>query len=119
MYDNATHNHSFVSSSDINGTDVYGSDGSKIGSIDHLVIDKSSGKVAYAVMGFGGFLGLGQDHHSIPWGALKYDTAYEGFATDITPEQLQGAPERPNDWASNRDWEQRTFDDYRLPYYWM
>lgn len=80
-----------VSSSDVNGTEVYGSDGANIGSIDHLMIDKQSGKVAYAVMGFGGFLGLGEEHHPVPWSKLRYDTAKNGFVTDITEQEVKGA----------------------------
>ena len=54
------------------------------------MIDKLSGRVAYAVMSFGGFLGMGAEEHSIPWGKLTYDTNLGGFRTDITSEQLQG-----------------------------
>ena len=97
----ATSHSSLVSSSDVNGTNVYSRDGTHIGSIDHLTIDKQSGKVAYAVMGFGGFLGLGEDHHPVPWGKLEYDTTKEGFVTDITEEQVKGAPTRtPNRYRS-------------------
>ncbi len=108
-----------VSSSDVNGTEVYGSDGAHIGSIDHLMIDKQSGKVAYAVMGFGGFLGLGEDHYSIPWNKLRYDTEKQGFMTDITSEQVQGAPARTDDWHRDREWEQRTYDYYGATPYWI
>ncbi|QXT40777.1 PRC-barrel domain-containing protein [Gymnodinialimonas ceratoperidinii] len=108
-----------VSSADVNGTTVYGKDGNQVGEIDHLMIDKQSGKVSYAVMSFGGFLGLGEDHYSVPWGKLNYDTSKGGFVTDITQEQLTGAPERPNDWYNNRDWEKRTHDYYAAPYYWI
>lgn len=114
-----SHTASLVSSSDVNGTNVYGADGSEVGHIDHLMIDKESGKVAYAVMGFGGFLGMGEDHHPVPWDALRYDTSRHGFVTDITPEQLRGAPERRDDWHQDRAWEQRTFDHYGIPYYWI
>lgn len=114
-----TSNRSLVSSSDVNGTAVYSHEGINIGSIDHLMIDKDSGKVAYAVMGFGGFLGLGEDHYSIPWGKLTYDTDKGGFVTDITEEQVKGAPVRPHDWYANRDWEMRTYQHYGLPVYWF
>jgi len=110
---------SLVSSSDVNGTGVYGADGSQIGHIDHLMIDKKSGHVAYAVMGFGGFLGMGEDHHPVPWNALRYDTSREGYVTDINAEKLKGAPERPDGWQHDRAWEQRTFDHYGVPYYWL
>ena len=66
----ALSNHQCISSEDVQGTEVYGPDGKNIGEIDHLIIDKISGRVGYAVMSFGGFLGLGHSHYPIPWGAL-------------------------------------------------
>lgn len=116
--DNTKHT-SLVSSSNVNGTEVYGQDGTNIGSIDHLMIDKQSGKVAYAVMGFGGFLGLGEEHHPVPWGKLRYDTEKNGFVTDITENEVKGAPERSENWHADREWEKRTHDHYHAPIYWM
>ncbi|SIN95255.1 PRC-barrel domain-containing protein [Vannielia litorea] len=110
---------SLVSSSDVNGTAVYSRDGTHIGSIDHLMIDKQSGRVGWAVMGFGGFLGLGEDYYPIPWAALHYDTARDGFVTDITEEQVKGAPERHESWHRDRTWERRAHEHYGAPLYWM
>ncbi|MBB3711456.1 drug/metabolite transporter (DMT)-like permease/sporulation protein YlmC with PRC-barrel domain [Limimaricola variabilis] len=111
--------HSTISSDRVNGTEVYGAGGEKIGHIDHLVIDKKSGKITYAVMGFGGFLGMGEEHHPIPWAKLEYDTALGGYRTDITESQLQGAPERPERWYEDRRWEEATYAHYGAPYYWI
>lgn len=111
--------HSLVSSSNVNGTTVYNRQGEEIGTIDHLMIDKVSGKVAYAVMAFGGVLGIGEEHYPVPWPALSYDIGQGGFVTDITTEQLQGAPERRDDWYRDRDWETRTYQHYGVPFYWM
>ena len=66
--------HRLISSEDVHGTDVYGAGEEAIGEIDHLLIEKVSGRVSYAVMSFGGFLGLAHSHYPIPWSALKYDT---------------------------------------------
>jgi hypothetical protein len=65
--------------------------GKKVGSIQRVMIDKLSGKVAYAVMTFGGFLGMGQRHYPVPWSALRYDPNFEAYVTDITAEQLRQA----------------------------
>lgn len=111
--------HPLVSSDDVNGTDVYGRDGAHIGAIDHLMIDKASGKVAYAVMGFGGFLGIGEDHHPIPWNKLTYEPAQGGFVTDLTEAEVEGAPERHDTWYADRDWERRTHEHYGVPMYWI
>jgi len=63
-----------IGSDKVEGTAVYGADKQKIGSIERVMIDKVSGKVAYAVLGYGGFLGIGDDHYPTPWSSLTYDT---------------------------------------------
>src|SRR5882762_5231852 len=65
---------SLIGSDKVEGTAVYGADDTKIGSIERVMIDKLSGKVSYAVLSFGGFLGIGDDHYPLPWQSLKYDT---------------------------------------------
>ena len=65
---------SLIGSDKVEGTAVYGADNQKIGSVQRVMIDKISGKVAYAVVSFGGFLGMGEDYFPMPWASLKYDT---------------------------------------------
>jgi PRC-barrel domain len=86
-----------IGSDKVEGTAVYGADNNKIGSIERVMIDKQSGRVSYAVLGFGGFLGLGNDHYPLPWQSLKYDTGLGGYVTGITEQQLRGAPKYGND----------------------
>lgn len=117
MLDHKTRN--LVSSQDVNGTEVYARNGDHIGTIDHLMIDKQSGRVGYAVMGFGGFLGMGEETYPVPWNALSYDTSKGGFVTDITKEQVEGAPRPEGEWQSDRNWEERAHTHYGVPYYWM
>jgi hypothetical protein len=81
-----------IGSDKVEGTAVYGPDDAKIGSIERVMIDKATGRVSYAVLGFGGFLGLGNDHYPLPWQSLKYDTKLGGYRTGITESQLRGAP---------------------------
>ena len=66
-------------------------------------------------MNFGGFLGLAHNHYPIPWSALKYDTALQGYRTGITEGQLKDAPEFSDDSWSDRDWEARTHQHYGAP----
>lgn len=89
-----------IGSDKVEGTAVYGADGNKIGSIERIMIEKISGRVSYAVLGFGGFLGLGNDHYPLPWPSLKYNTDLGGYQTMITVDQLNGAPK----YASDDDW---------------
>jgi sporulation protein YlmC with PRC-barrel domain len=103
-----------IGSDKVQGTAVYGADDNKIGSIERVMIDKKSGRVSYAVLGFGGFLGLGNDHYPLPWQSLKYDTRLGGYVTGVTDKQLRGAPK----YASDSDWNwgdrarTRALDDY-------
>jgi len=103
-----------IGSDKVEGTAVYGRDESKIGSIERVMIDKMSGKVSYAVLSFGGFLGMGDDHYPLPWQSLKYDTALGGYRTGITEDQLKGAPKYANDdnwnWADSG--RTRAINDY-------
>ena len=93
-----------IGSDKVEGTAVYDAKGEKIGSIERVMIDKRNGQVAYAVLSFGGILGIGSDYYPIPWASLKYDTSLGGYRLDITEEQLTGAPKYAGDsW----DWEDR------------
>ena len=110
---------SMVSSVDVNGTDVYSPAGDHLGHIDHLMIDKASGIIAYAVMSFGGFLGLGAGEHPLPWKKLSYETRFGGYFTDVTPDQLQGAPTRSDRWYDDPDYARDSYTYYGISPYWM
>lgn len=108
-----------ISSEDVEGTNVYDSNGNKIGEIDHLMIDRVSGNVRYAVMSFGGFMGLGHSHYPLPWNAIKYDQESEGYVTNVTENQLKDAPEFSDDsWWTDRDWESRWHEHLQSRPYW-
>jgi sporulation protein YlmC with PRC-barrel domain len=107
-----------ISSNDVQGTTVYDMKGTKIGSIDHLMIEKQSGRVGYAVMSFGGFLGLGHSHYPVPWSALKYSPEQGGYVTGVTEQQLKDAPQFSDDSWMDRDWESRTYKHYNATPYW-
>lgn len=76
----------------VNGTDVYNAEGTHIGQIDDIVLSKTKGNAVYAVMSFGGFLGIGEKYHPLPWQALTYDETMAGYVVNVTREQLEGAP---------------------------
>ena len=82
-----------ISSDKVEGTTVYNNAGEKLGSIDDLMIDKYSGQVRYAVLEFGGFLGMGSDRYPIPWKMLKYATDRGGYVVPLDKARArQGAP---------------------------
>ena len=81
-----------ISSSKVEGTPVVGRGGEHLGKIESFMVDKFSGRVAYAVMSFGGLFGLGESFFPLPWAFLKYDDKKGGYVLGITKEQLANAP---------------------------
>lgn len=81
-----------ISSDKVEGTAVYNAGGEKLGSIDDLMIDKRSGHVRYAVLEFGGFLGVGTDRYPIPWSVLRYSTDKGGYIAPLDKAALERAP---------------------------
>lgn len=84
-----------ISSDRVEGTKVVNREGERLGSIDHLMIEKRSGRVEYAVMSFGGFLGIGEDQYPVPWDMLSYNPGLDAYQVDLSKEQLDGAPSHP------------------------
>jgi hypothetical protein len=81
-----------IASDKVEGTSVYNRKGEHLGSVYNFMVDKVSGKVEYAVMSFGGFLGIGERYHPLPWKVLTYDTNMGGYVVDLDKEALEGAP---------------------------
>ena len=81
-----------IASDKVEGTSVYDRSGKKLGTVYNLMLDKRSGQVAYAVLSFGGFLGMGSSYHPLPWNQLTYESRQGGYVVDLTKEQLEGAP---------------------------
>src|SRR4051812_40954629 len=83
---------SLIASDKVEGTAVYNPEGEKLGSIYNFMVDKVSGQVEYAVLQFGGFLGMGSDYYPVPWAALEYDEDQSGYVIDVDKEFLEKAP---------------------------
>ncbi|MDM0117368.1 PRC-barrel domain-containing protein [Variovorax sp. J22R133] len=81
-----------ISSERVEGTAVYNNSGDKLGTIDDLMIDKRSGQVRYAVLEFGGFLGMGTDRYPVPWNMLNYDISRDGYVVPLDKNMLDDAP---------------------------
>ena len=107
-----------VSSSDVKGTQVFSRNGDLLGQIDHLMIDKASGQVAYAVMSFGGFLGFGTGTYPLPWKKLGFDSSIGGFVTDVTHRQLTPAPALTEAWFDDVDYARRSYQHFGVAPYW-
>jgi hypothetical protein len=113
--------HTLIASDRVEGTPVRRADGEKLGTIQRLMIDKLSGSVAYAVLSFGGFLGMGQKHAPIPWARLNYDPTLGAYHLELSNEELSGAPsiaaDQEFDWG-DRSREVEIHNYYRVPPYW-
>ncbi|MFG1331042.1 PRC-barrel domain-containing protein [Xanthobacter autotrophicus] len=108
---------SLVASDMVVGTAVYDPQDEKIGSVERLILEKTSGRVSYAVLSFGGFLGIGEDYYPVPWQMLTYDEAVGGFRVNISRDQIENAPKyNPSDeydWSSDNG--RRVSDYYGVP----
>ena len=103
-----------IASDKVEGTYVYNRQGENLGSIYNVMIDKRSGQVRYAVLQFGGILGMGSSYYPLPWRELTYDTAMGGYVVDVDKTRLGNAPSYAADEVP--DWSDRGFgrrvDDY-------
>lgn len=114
-------NHELVSSARVEGTPVYNRAGEKLGTVHSVMIHKRTGQVAYALLSFGGFLGIGSHVHPVPWDLLTYDPDKHGYRVDLTREKLEQAPTLSLDEAdrpSDRTYDERLYDYYGAPRYW-
>jgi hypothetical protein len=110
-----------IASDKVEGAAVRRSDGNKLGSIKRVMIDKLTGKVAYAVMTFGGFLGIGDEYRALPWSVLRYNPDLDAHELNATEDQLRNAPVLATGWETgvvSRDWERNIHDYYRASPYW-
>ncbi len=107
-----------IAASKVNGTNVYNPAGEKLGSVYDVMINKVSGNTEYAILSFGGFLGIGDSYYPLPWKALRYDPRQGGYIVDVDKARLEGAPSyAANDTAEWDDeaWGRRVNDYYGVP----
>ena len=100
--DMTEHTHgSLISANRVAGTDVYDLADQKIGTIEDIMLDKVSGTVSFAVLGFGGFLGLDTKHYPLRWSMLRYNTQLEGYQVKLDKAALENAPtvEEERGWS--------------------
>lgn len=81
-----------IASNKVEGTTVYNTEGERLGTIKNFMVDKASGEVEYAVLSFGGFLGIGSDYYPLPWDMLEYDSDQGGYVVDLDKDILDEAP---------------------------
>ncbi len=107
-----------LSASSIKGDSVENSKGEDLGKIEDIMIDLDSGMVAYAVLSFGGFLGIGDKYFAIPWGALKKKSGEHKFVLDVEKETLENAPGfDKDDWPRTEEEAHREYVTHISEYY--
>jgi hypothetical protein len=96
-----------ISANKVVGTAVYNRQGEHLGSVYGLMLNKLNGQVAYAIMSFGGFLGMGESYHPLPWRVLTYDMRQNGYIVDLDRDRLEKAPSytaaTEPEWIRDRD----------------
>lgn len=111
-----------ISAGSVSGSDVYDHAGNRLGSVRDVMIDKESGRIAYAILSFGGLLGFGDRRHPLPWSSLRYDRTLAGYVVDLDRDRLQGAPsyaeDEPIAWNDAR-WGERLHEYYKAEPYWQ
>ncbi len=107
--------HPLVPSDHVEGANVYGRDGKKIGTIERLMLDKLSGMVAYAVVQTGGLLAIDRHHYPVEWSSLRFNVERQAFETSATLEELRSGPSELDGEAF--DWGDRS-PPYPHPQYW-
>jgi hypothetical protein len=105
-----------ISSEKVEGTAVFDRSGAHLGRIHHLMIDRYTGQVAFAVASFGGFLGIGENLVPVPWQSLNYDPSREGYVVDVDRARLERAPRFAS--ADAPDWSDRAYTD-EITKYWL
>lgn len=108
--------YNLISAAKVRGTKVYNIAGEKAGKVEDVMIDKVSGKVAYATVIFDGFFGMGQQRRALPWAVLTYDTNQDGYVVNASDAVLQGTP--PLGDYGDRDWGIKLYQHFNLAPFW-
>ena len=111
-----------ISASKVQGTAVYNSAGESIGTVEDVILDKTSNNIMFAVLGFGGFLGMGEKYHPVPWSQLDYNKNDGAYVVPYTKDQLEAAPADSLDALTRDDgmaYRDRAYEYYKVEPYWQ
>ena len=109
---------SLIAADKVQGTDIFNRTGDNLGEVESVMIDKLSGKVAYAVVTFGGFLGIGAERRALPWKVLSYDVDLGGYMIDADDDVLRQTPVY-YDNQTDPQWGTRIHGHFGVPPYWQ
>lgn len=120
MTETVTSGNPLISADKVQGTAVYDSQGGRLGHVEDLMLHKVSGEVAFALLSFGGFLGLGERFHPLPWTVLTYDPDRGGYVVPLSKERLEAAPhyDRAELVDDDNGWGVKVNDYYQVTPSW-
>lgn len=110
-----------IPASRVIGTNVYNTQGEHIGSIEDVMLDKTTNNIMFAVVGFGGFLGIGEKYHAVPWSVLDYEPDQGGYVVPFDRQQLEAAPVYDINELTREDGfaaRDASYSYYKVPPYW-
>lgn len=109
-----------IAADKIKGSDVFNTVGDKLGTIDAVMLDRATGKALYAVLSFGGFLGLGEKHYPLPWSLLTFNEEKDGYTVNLDRQQLEGGPnyDRSAEFNWSADYGRKIDAYYGARSYW-
>ena len=113
---------SAISARKVIDTEVFDPSGKKIGEVKDVVLDKTSNNIMFAIVGFGGLMGVGEKYHPIPWSELDYKEDRKGYVVGFTKDQLAAAPAGSIEELTKDDgraYRDRAFDYYKVRPYWQ
>jgi len=110
-----------IPASRVIGTSVYNTAGESIGTIQDIMLDKTSNGIMFAIIGFGGFLGIGEKYHAVPWSVLDYEKSRGGYVVPFSKEELRAAPSHSIDDLTGNDGQMArdaAYNYYKVDPYW-
>lgn len=110
-----------IRASTVIGTDIQDINGDRIGEIEDIVLDKLSNNIMFVIVGFGGFLGVGEKYHPLPWGILKYSKDADAYVINVSTDKLRAAPADSMEALTRndgRDFRDQVYTYYDYPRYW-
>jgi sporulation protein YlmC with PRC-barrel domain len=110
---------SLISADKVQGTDIYNRRGDNLGEVENVMIDKVTGRVAYAVVTFGGFLGIGAERRALPWNVLSYDVDLGGYVVNAEDDVLRRTPVYTDNTSVDPEWGTRLHGHFGVPPYWQ
>lgn len=106
-------NHHLTALKELEGASVFNMGGKEVGKISQLIVDKECGRIGYAIIDFCGFMCSKTSKHMVPWNALSYDKIKDQYFTRITDNEVESAPQIPDNFSASREWEKAIHEHYR------